>query len=216
MPDTASARLFLITPVLTAEVDVATPLAEALGAGDVACVLVRHGGRDEREAKALVRSLATLVQDHGAALLVEDDPRLAAHLKADGVHLRAPGDPLVEAIERLKPDLIVGCAGLASRDDAMTAGDLDVDYLLFGEPRADGSVPDAAWTLERVAWWAEIFNVPCVGYAGTLADVEPLARAGAEFVALGDAVFADARGPGAAMADAMAAIKAAARADIDA
>ena len=172
-------------------------------------MLLRHAARDERAGKALVRDAATLVQTAGAALLVEASPRLAAHADADGVHVPAPGEALEAAIGSLKPERIVGCGGLGSRDDAMRAGETDVDYLMFGEPDAAGETPDAAWTLERVRWWAEIFNVPCVGFAQRLDEVGPLAAAGAEFVALGAAVFDDARGPGAAVDEAMRAIEAA-------
>ena len=52
-------------------------------------------------------------------------------------------------------------------------------------------------TVERVAWWAEIFETPCVAYAGALEAVAPLREAGADFVALGDAVW---RAPSAAEA----------------
>lgn len=209
MPDNA-ARLVLITPVLTDAAAFGDPLSAALDAGDVACVLLRHACRDERSAKTLVRSLGPPIQRRGAALLVENDPRLAAHAEADGVHVTLFGPDLAAAVERMKPARIVGCGGLGSRDDAMTAGELDVDYLMFGEPGPDGAVPTPAWTLERVGWWAEIFNVPCVGYAQRLAEVKPLALAGAEFVALGNAVFADPRGPAAAVAEALADLAAAA------
>jgi thiamine-phosphate pyrophosphorylase len=40
-----------------------------------------------------------------------------------------------------------------------------------------------------VEWWAEIFEPPCVGYAGSLEDIAPLVEAGADFVALADAVW---------------------------
>lgn len=212
MADTT--RLFLLTPVLSEPQGFAPKLAEALGAGDIACVLVRHAARDDRAAKALLRVLAPIVQDAGAAFLIEADPRLAAHVDADGVEIRGVGEPLEDAVERMKPDRIVGCSGLASRDDAMTAGEAEVDYLMFGEPRADGSLPPPAETLERVRWWAEIFNLPCVGFAKTLADVRPIALAGAEFVGVADAVWADERGVAAAIAqasrdlDAVAAIRA--------
>jgi thiamine-phosphate pyrophosphorylase len=53
-----------------------------------------------------------------------------------------------------------------------------------------------------VAWWAELFEIPCVGFAASLEEVKPLAAAGADFIAVGDCVFADARGDAAAMADA--------------
>ena len=209
MPDNA-ARLVLVTPVLAEGTAFDDALAAALDAGDIACVLLRQACRDERAAKGLVRGLGARIQRHGAALLVENDPRLAAHAEADGVHVTAFGPDLEAAVERMKPARIVGCGGLGSRDDAMTAGELDVDYLMFGEPAPDGTLPAPAWTRERVGWWAEIFNVPCVGYAQSLGEVKPLALAGAEFVALGEAAFADPRGPKAAVAEALAELAAAA------
>lgn len=197
------AQLFLVTPLLSGTPAEMETLRAALAAAPVACVLLRHAGHD---GKALVRQFGPLVQGAGAACLLEGDPRKATRAGADGLQLRYDPDALADAIASLKPERIVGCAGLASRDDAMTAGELDVDYLLFGEAEPDGTWPDPAWTLERVDWWAEIFNVPCVGFAQGLAEVGPLAEAGADFVALGDAVFGDVRGPAAALADAVAAL----------
>ncbi len=55
--------------------------------------------------------------------------------------------------------------------------------------------------------WAELFNTPCVARAATLADIAPLVEAGADFVLLDDAVWSDARGPVAAMAEAQALLK---------
>ena len=60
---------------------------------------------------------------------------------------------------------------------------------MFGEPRRDGFTPPADETVERVEWWAEIFEPPCVGYAAALDDIAPLADAGADFVALADAIW---------------------------
>ncbi len=68
----------------------------------------------------------------------------------------------------------------------------------------EGSAPGAV--ADTAAWWAEIFNVPCVAFAATLDDVEGLALTGAEFVALGAAVWRDPRGPAAAVAEAQAAL----------
>jgi thiamine-phosphate pyrophosphorylase len=53
-----------------------------------------------------------------------------------------------------------------------------------------------------VAWWAELFEIPCVGFAASLDEVKPLVAAGADFVAIGDCIFADARGDAAAVAEA--------------
>jgi thiamine-phosphate pyrophosphorylase len=71
----------------------------------------------------------------------------------------------------------------------MTAGEAGADYVMFGEPRRDGWTPPVAETAEQVAWWAGIFVTPCVAYAARLDDVATLAAVGADFVALGDALW---------------------------
>lgn len=190
-------RLYLITPRL-AEAGAFLPRLEAaLDAADVACVLLRTAGADEGAAKAVVRALAPAVQGRGAALLVEGDSRFAGRTEADGLHVGGVGAALDEALDALKPKKIVGVGGLVDRDAAMTAGETGVDYLMFGGPDETGDVDSVA---ERVAWWAEIFNVPCVGYCAVPADVAVMARAGAEFVALCEGVWDDPAGVLAAVA----------------
>ena len=203
-------RLYLITPALAEGEGFAPALEAALSAGDVACELLRFASADEGEAKKIVRALLPVAQKHEAALLIEGDPRVAVRAGADGVHVRGQGDQLEEqlgeAIETLKPDCIVGAGGVKTRHDSMTVGELDVDYVMFGDPSPDGWTPLLETVIERVSWWTEIFTVPCVGFAPRLEDVATLSLAGADFVALGDAVWNDARGPGAAVVDAQAAL----------
>ena len=74
---------------------------------------------------------------------------------------------------------------------------LAVLLLVLGEHEA---------IVERVQWWAELFEPPCVGFAAALGEVGMLAGAGADFVLLGDAVWSDPRGATAALTDATAAI----------
>ena len=77
---------------------------------------------------------------------------------------------------------------------------------MFGEPRPDGSVPALDTVIERAAWWAEIFEIPCVAYAPSLQDIAPLAATGVEFIALGDAVWTHPEGPVAGLREAAAAL----------
>jgi thiamine-phosphate pyrophosphorylase len=56
--------------------------------------------------------------------------------------------------------------------------------------------------VERVAWWAELFEAPCVGFAGGIEEVAPIADAGADFLALGDWIFDYPQGAAAAVAEA--------------
>ena len=194
-------RLYLVSPEVADAAPFANALAAALTGAEVAAVLLRLVARDERGRINAGKALAPLAQKTGAALLVADHPDIAARCGADGAHLTGI-DAFTAAQSALQPERIAGCGGLASRHDAMLAGEAGADYVLFGEPDAAGHRPSFEAIAERVAWWAEIFEPPCVGYAATLAEVEVLARAGADFVAVGECIFNDPRGPAAAIADA--------------
>ena len=89
---------------------------------------------------------------------------------------------------------------MITRHDAMLAAEADADYVLFGEPDLNGERPSLSAIEERVSWWAEVFQPPCVGYATSLDEVAALAAAGADFVAVADFVWDDPRGPAAAVA----------------
>src|SRR5207245_996851 len=134
--------------------------------------------------------------------LLESSDDVVIRSGADGAH-RTGVDSLRTALATLKPARIVGCGGLASRHDAMVAGEAGADYVMFGEPsQPSGARAPFAAVLEQIGWWAELFEVPCVGYAGNLDEIAPIAAAGADFVALGEWVFAPTPGPEKAMAEA--------------
>jgi thiamine-phosphate pyrophosphorylase len=192
-------RLYLVTPQ-HAE-GLALLLAESLSAAEVAAVLLRLPSANERTRIDFARAIAPAVQDQGAALLLDGDPALAEPTGADGAHLTGLA-ALRAGLAALKPARIAGCGGLASRHEAMLAGESGADYVMFGEPDAAGWRPAFSAVAERVAWWADLFEVPCVGFAAALNEVEPLAAAGADFIAVGDCVFEDRRGCAIAMAEA--------------
>jgi thiamine-phosphate pyrophosphorylase len=178
-------RLYLITPRLADTSAFAAPLAAALEAADVAAVLLRLADADEGTLIKRAKALGEPVQQRGVALLIDGRPGLVARARADGAHVTGIA-AFSEAIDELKPDRIVGAGGLATRHDAMLAAEQDADYVMFGEPDEHGARPAFAAIEERVAWWAELFEAPCVGYAASRAEAAPLVKAGADFVALGD------------------------------
>lgn len=196
-----SPRLYLVTPILRNQGDFA-PVLAALEAGDVASLLLRLAP-DAAEPEKLIRALAGPVQDRGVALLIEA-PDMVVRSGADGAHVNGCGPAFDKAIEALAPAHIVGAGGLATRDDAMRAGEAGADYLLFGDAAPDGETPSLESVIERTRWSSELLTTPCVALAQNLEDVSPLAGAGADFVMLGDCVWSDARGPAAAVADAAA------------
>jgi len=204
------ARLYLITPVLE-DASFAPQLAEACATGAVAAVLLRLAAADERTLTNQVKALAPAAQEHGAAVIVTTEGKadlatVAARGGADGVHIA--GDPALarELRDRLKEGRALGAGQIRTKDDAMNLGEAGVDYLLFGEPRPDGSLPSLESVVDRASWWAEIFETPCAAYAPSLEAVEALAATHAEFIALGDAVWSDERGPAAAVRAASASL----------
>jgi thiamine-phosphate pyrophosphorylase len=198
-------RLYLVTPPIDTP-GLPAKLALALEAADVAAVLARSPAAGEAELVERVRAIAPAVQNRGVALLVERTSASVEPAGADGVHVSGIA-ALEAALRGLKPRYIVGCGGLYSRHDGMTAGERGTDYVMFGEPDPDGRRPAFAAVLDRVAWWAELFEIPCVGWAMNFDEIADLARAGADFVAIGDPVWTWPEGPAAAIAAAATRLK---------
>jgi len=205
-PPRPAPRLYLATPEVDDPSQLIAQLPDLLAAADVAAVLVRLKETDQRSMISRLKQLAPVIQNAGAALLVEGHVELVARAGADGAHLAGIA-ALEEALPSLKPDRIAGVGALATRHDSMAAGELGADYVLFGEPDAKGVRPSAEAIAERLQWWDELFEPPCVGFAASLAEAGEFVAAGADFVLVGDLIWADPRGARAALIDAEKAIR---------
>ena len=198
VPQRPEPRLYLATPEVGDPQALLASLPRLLGEADVAAVLLRLKPVDHRTMISRIKALAPAVQDHGAALLLDGHAELVARAGADGAHLTGI-EALEEALPTLKPDRIAGVGGLATRHDSMAAGELGADYVLFGEPDAGGQRPSVEAICERLQWWDELFEPPCVGFAGSREEAFEFAAAGADFVLVGDFIWADPRGAAAAL-----------------
>lgn len=205
-PPRPAPRLYLATPDVDDPASLLAQLPALLAAADVAAVLVRLKETDQRTMISRIKALAPVVQNAGAALLVDGHPEIVARGGADGAHLAGIA-ALEEAMPSLKPDRIAGVGGLETRHESMNAGEMGADYVLFGEPNEKGQRPSAEAIAERLDWWAELFEPPCVGFAISFEEAHDFAASGADFVLVGDLVWADPRGPEAALIEADAAIK---------
>jgi len=190
-------RLYLATPVVDDPSPLMASLPGLLAGADVAAVLVRL----RPTVISRVKALAPAIQDSGAALLLDGHVELVARAGADGAHLTGI-EAMEEALPTLKPDRIAGVGGLTTRHDSMAAGEAGADYVLFGEPDVKGQRPSIEAITERLQWWAELFEPPCVGFAASREEAGNFAAAGADFVLVGDFIWADPRGAAAALMDA--------------
>ena len=190
-------RLYLITPPAF---DLDT-FSHALAGGDVAAVQLRMKDASDAEVLRIGAQLRSIVQDAGAAFIVNDRPDLAAKLDADGVHVGQEDAAYAEARAIVGRDKIVGVTCHDSRHLAMEAAEAGADYVAFGAffPTATKAVVHHA-TPDILTIWQETMEVPCVAIGGiTSENAAELARAGADFVAVSAGVWAYPQGPAAAV-----------------
>jgi thiamine-phosphate pyrophosphorylase len=193
-------RLYLATPVVEDPSSLVSNLPGLLAGADIAAVLLRLKMADQRSMISRVKTLAPAIQNAGAALLLDGHVELVARAGADGAHVSGLA-ALEEALPSLKPDRIAGVGGLTTRHDSMSAGEKGADYVLFGEPDAQGKRPSIDAVAERLDWWAELFEPPCIAYAASREEAHEFVLAGADFILVGEAVWADPRGAATALAE---------------
>lgn len=176
-------ELFLVVEAGESAVD---RLAAALAAASIPSVLIVPL-EGQKLSAAAAGPLVQTAQARGAATLLLDEPDLARQIGADGVHLSHGGDIEAryrEARQTVGRNAIVGFDAGELRHDAMTLAEAGADYVAFGIP---AGVQDTAAARDRrrdlVAWWAEIFEVPCVALdVETPEEAAELVGAGADFI----------------------------------
>jgi thiamine-phosphate pyrophosphorylase len=170
-------RLYLQVP---ARAMLSAQLAPAMAGTDAACVLLcrEESAFDDAQASSLI----DLVQARSLACLVEQDAVLAERLGADGVHLAADAAVYAESRKLLGESASIGVGCGMNRHDAMRLAELGADYVAFGGP--DGTIDAIDQYADLIAWWSEIFVVPCVAWnVDSPEHAARLASLGADFVA---------------------------------
>ena len=175
----------------------ATPLSRHAAARRAGRDRGRSGGRAERDRHRgraaascetatkpaqldRIKALRILIQSNGAALLLDGHAELVGPRRG---RRRAPDRNRRAARPRLpalKPKYIAGLR--RARDAPRRHAGWRIGRRLRHVRRAGrpaGPAFDAV--LERVAWWAEIFQIPCVGYAASVDEVEGARTRGRRF-----------------------------------
>lgn len=197
-------RLVLIAPPEVAGSDEGALLA-ALGAGDVASLILPQYDLDETAFQRRAESIVAPAQERGVAVMIAGEPRLAHRLKADGIHFEGSKSALAEMIGKNSEQMMIGCGGAKTRDDALELGETQPDYIFFGRFGYDTKPEPHSRNLSLGRWWAEMIRVPCIVMAGCdLSSVETVAACNAEFVALSSAVFGNGIDPAEAVSRANA------------
>lgn len=203
-------RLYLITPPAIDDLAAfGRELAAALDAGDVAALQIRLKDAPEAVIAAAVDVLTPICHARNVAVILNDDPKLAARLGCDGVHIGQSDMPLAEARKTMGAKAMIGVTCHDSRHLAMEAAEGGADYVAFGaffptSTKETAHRPDP----EILTIWQEVMEVPCVAIGGITAEnAGVLAKAGADFVAVCSGVWNDPEGSAAAVKAIEAAIR---------
>lgn len=198
---TTGTQLYLVTPQFDDRDAFASLFEAALCVAPVAAVLIapREAGDASDTYQNDCKLLAPIAQKHGAAVLTMNDTQISGRANADGIHLTSNLKELKEIAARFQPQRIVGAGAIHSKHDAMEKGEALPDYLLFGDP-FEGEDSNRDEAVDLAAWWADLFEVPCVAMGGdTESSVAETIATGADFVGVRGFVWQHPEGPEAAI-----------------
>jgi thiamine-phosphate pyrophosphorylase len=166
-------------------------LKAALEPGLTAAFQLRVKDKTEDELARLAEPLQRICADANVAFIVNDSMALAKRIGADGVHLGQSDGDIREARVLLGPSAQIGKTCHDSRHLAMEAGEAGADYVAFGAFHPTTTKPsDYRPDPSILTWWSTLFEIPCVAIGGITAEnAKPLVEAGADFLAVCQAVW---------------------------
>lgn len=190
MADTPRGLYVLTDAALIPDAELADRVRAAI-LGGASAVQYRDKRRDPGGHRQRARALRVVTRELGALLIVNDDPRLAAAVDADGVHL-GRDDPDIERARAIVGDRAIGVSCYDDFDRAMAAERGGADYVAFGSfyPTTTKSDTVAA-SPDLLRRARRELNIPVVAIGGiTPENGAALIAAGADALAVVSAVFA--------------------------
>jgi thiamine-phosphate pyrophosphorylase len=143
--------------------------------------------------------LLSLCRARGVPLIINDDWRLAAAIRADGAHLGEDDGEIASARAALPAHALLGASCYADPSLARSAAAAGADYVAFGAFYPSSTKPQARRATPDLLRDTASLGLPRVAIGGITPDnARPLIQAGADLIAVISGVF-DAADPAAAV-----------------
>ena len=140
-----SLRFFLVAPVTLLPASIISCSEAACAAGDCASIVIYENSTPEDVAA---------LQELGLAVLIANaEPRVVAHLKADGLHVTSSEFNVLDLRMSLPKDAMIGLDCGTSRHAAMEAAEQGADSVGFHQKAQTGGEP-------LVKWWNDLAQIP--------------------------------------------------------
>ena len=180
--------LYAITDPQLIAADQLLVACEAALRGGARLLQYRDKPASDAERRQRAASLRDLCREHGALLLVNDDPQLAADIGADGVHIGQSDGGIQRARQLLGPDAIIGVTCHSDPALARDAAEAGANYAAFGRFYPSHTKPGAPQAALSIL--ATPLALPKVAIGGVTPDNAPaLIAAGADAVAVIHSLF---------------------------
>lgn len=197
----ADCRLYLISPPSIDLEKFEETLNLTLKAGDVASFQLRLKDVPDEDIIKAAKILLPVCHKYDVAFILNDDPKLALKIGADGVHLGQGDMSIKEARALIGDKMVIGATCNSSKHKAMVAGEAGADYIAFGAffPTTTKETTEQA-DKSLLTWWSSLFELPCVAIGGiTVKNAAEIISESADFIAVSSGVWDHPEGPEAAV-----------------
>lgn len=184
--------LYVITDSQLTPSNTLIPKVEQAIMGGARLVQFRDKTTDWRGMQAQAQDLATLCEQYGIPLIINDHLELAVSCGAHGVHLGKDDVSITEARRQLGQQAIIGVSCYNNLDRALQAQAEGASYVAFGSFFPSQTKPNAVKAdLGLLRRAKNILSIPICGIGGiNLENAGLLIDAGADMLAVVREVFA--------------------------
>lgn len=196
----SSCQLYAITPP-TWQSGFEKTIKQALEAAPVAALQLRLKNTKDDVIKKVASLIQPICDINDTHFILNDNPKLAKEIGADGVHIGQQDMPLQEARIIMGEDKLIGVSCYDSKHYAFEAGEKGADYVAFGAFYSTQTKPNAPTpSLDLLRFWADYTNVPVVAIGGIAPEnALPLVQSGADYVAAITSIWQHPKGTAAAV-----------------
>ena len=160
--------------------------------GGAKIIQLREKDTPEEEIIRLGKELLKITRRYGIPLIINDSPKLAMEIGADGVHLGKDDTEISEARKILGSEAIIGVSCYGDVERGLQAEKEGADYLAFGTPFFTPTKPDRKTTPFEILKEAKrrIKTIPIFAIGGiTKGNAKSVLETGVDGIAVITAVF---------------------------
>lgn len=159
--------------------------------GGVTLVQLREKNVTEDEYVKIAKSVKKVCDEHGVALIINDDPVVAKACGAAGVHVGQEDMAVERARDVLGPNALIGVSAHDVKE-AIAAQDAGADYLGVGAIASTATKPEAGvLSIEQIEEIIGSVDIPVVVIGGVnLSTIDMLGGVGAAGVSVVSAIIA--------------------------